>query len=169
MRKRFEPYKDTLLLERAILDGKVSAHPCELVQFYLGNYLYFHLQLGNDRSALTSLAQLGDFSSAEAYCTLGGEVIPGKIALKVGEIAHLEEWARLVAAPRSSTSAPKRGKAVDDRRVKALLRILMEVYTQGGRCVYRMRLAFVGWKHAYEVISELQCHPKLPIFLIHRV
>lgn len=62
-------------------------------------------------------------------------MIPGKVALKVGEIAHLEEWARLVAAPRSSTSASRRGKAkaVDDGRVKALLRILMEVYTQGGR------------------------------------
>ncbi|KAF8320486.1 hypothetical protein DL93DRAFT_2052874 [Clavulina sp. PMI_390] len=111
MRKRFEPFKDTLLLERAILDGK----------------------LGNDRSALTSLAQLGDFSSAEAYCTLGGDVIPGKVALRVGEIAHLQEWARLVAAPRGAQSSVKRSKTTDDKRVKSLLKILIEVYTQGGR------------------------------------
>lgn len=94
-------------------------------------------QLGNDRSALTHLALLGDFSSAEAYCILGGEVIPGKVALQVGEIAHLHEWARLVAAPRATGPGSKRerGKTADDGRVKALLRILMEVYTQGGRYV----------------------------------
>lgn len=57
----------------------------------------------------------------------------------MGEIANLEEWARLVAAPRALSSsngkapALKRGKTIDPERTKALLKILMEVYTHGGR------------------------------------
>ena len=86
--------------------------------------------MGNDRSALTLLAQLGDHSSAEAYCTLGGEVIPGKVALQVGELAQVQPWARLVAASSSSKRAEK--TATDERRVKHLLKILMEVYTKEG-------------------------------------
>lgn len=93
--------------------------------------------MGNDRSALTLLAQLGDFSSAEAYCTLGGEVIPGKVALQVGELSQVQPWARLVAAPRPARREDrplqKTGNIVDEKRVKHLLKILMEVYTHGGR------------------------------------
>lgn len=92
------------------------------------------VQLGNDRSALAHLARLGDASSAEAYCKLGGDAIPGKVALQVGGLAHLEEWARLIAAPRSKPiGRPTRAKTPDDKRTKALLRILMEVYTHEGR------------------------------------
>lgn len=87
---------------------------------------------------MTLLVELGDSISAEAYCTLGGDVIPGKVALQVAEIAHLEEWARLVAAP---SKGPKRSKTLDHGRTKALLRILMEVYTHGGRSVFKDSLA----------------------------
>lgn len=53
------------------------------------------------------------------------------MALEVGEIAHLEEWAQLVAAPKGTT--PKKTKTSDPARTKSLLKILMEVYTQEGR------------------------------------
>ncbi|KAF9519333.1 hypothetical protein BS47DRAFT_1288489 [Hydnum rufescens UP504] len=112
MRRCVEGRRDVLVLERAILDGK----------------------LGNDRSALNLLAQMGDFTSAEAYCTLGGDVIPGKVAQFVGNRAHLEAWANLVVMPQQGKRMAKMASPieVDQRRTRNLLKILMEVYTRNG-------------------------------------
>ena len=44
------------------------------------------VQLGNHRSALSMLVHhVRDATSAEAYCTLGGDVVPEKIAKAIGE------------------------------------------------------------------------------------
>ncbi|KAI0667249.1 hypothetical protein C8Q78DRAFT_1071980 [Trametes maxima] len=118
VRVRLSPHAKLLKLELAILEGK----------------------LGNHRSALSILVHdLNDATSAEAYCTLGGEVVPAKTAQAIGERAGLQAWAALVtplAAPGKQTkpgAAPmKRTKTVDDEVKKDLVMILLEVYMSGG-------------------------------------
>lgn len=79
---------------------------------------------------------LRDATSAEAYCTLGGDVIPGKIAQTVGEKCDLQQWtSALFALPNVVTKSrpPKslpvsRQNSVDGAVKKELLKILLEVY-----------------------------------------
>ena len=87
---------------------------------------------------------MNDATSAEAYCTLGGEVVPAKTAQQIGERSGLQPWATLVtplAAPgKSAKTGPtpmKRQKTVDDEVKKDLVMILLEVYMSGGyvRCL----------------------------------
>ncbi|KAJ7452354.1 hypothetical protein B0H11DRAFT_2073067 [Mycena galericulata] len=99
--------KRILCLELAIVDGK----------------------LGNHRAALSTLVNdLHDSSSAEAYCTLGGDVIPYKDAQAICADAKLGLgiWA-------SGFSGKGRQNTVDANDVgavkrKELLKILLEVY-----------------------------------------
>ncbi|KAF8342581.1 uncharacterized protein EI90DRAFT_3115166 [Cantharellus anzutake] len=102
--------RDLLAIERAILDGK----------------------MGNDRSALSHLVSLKDFVSAETYCVLEGIVIPRKVGLDIGRGEGLLAWAELLPA-RSENSKDGSRVASQAARTKALLRILMEIYTRGGR------------------------------------
>ena len=97
------------------------------------------MQLGNHRSALSILVHdLNDSTSAEAYCTLGGEVVPAKTAQQIGERSSLQPWAALVtplAAPGKQGKGPpqlKRAKTVDDSVKKDLVMVLLEVYMSGG-------------------------------------
>lgn len=80
-----------------------------------------------------------DFVSAEAYCTLGGDVIPAKVAQAFGERYGLQPWATLfvpVALPgKAQAMGMKRQKTVDEGRRKALARTLLEVYMDGGYVV----------------------------------
>ncbi|KAI0628634.1 hypothetical protein C8Q77DRAFT_1067693 [Trametes polyzona] len=118
IRTRLSAHVKLLKLELAILEGK----------------------LGNHRSALAILVHdLNDATSAEAYCTLGGEVVPAKTAQAIGERAGLQPWAALVtplAAPGKQVkpgAAPlKKTKTVDDEVKKDLVMILLEVYMSGG-------------------------------------
>ncbi|KAI0331784.1 hypothetical protein GY45DRAFT_1248254 [Cubamyces sp. BRFM 1775] len=118
IRTRLSPHAKLLKLELAILEGK----------------------LGNHRSALSILVHdMNDSMSAEAYCTLGGEVVPAKTAQVIGERAGLQPWAALViplAAPgkpvKPGAAAMKRTKTVDDDVKKDLVMILLEVYMSGG-------------------------------------
>ena len=83
---------------------------------------------------------LNDSTSAEAYCTLGGEVVPAKTAQQIGERSDLQPWAALVtplAAPgkqgQARSAAPlKKTKTVDEEVKKDLVMILLEVYMSGG-------------------------------------
>lgn len=82
---------------------------------------------------------MNDSTSAEAYCTLGGEVVPAKTAQQIGDRSDLQPWAALVtpfAAPgKQPKSAPgplKRQKTVDEEVKKDLVMILLEVYMSGG-------------------------------------
>ena len=87
---------------------------------------------------------MNDATSAEAYCTLGGEVVPAKTAQQIGERSGLQPWATLVtplAAPgkpaKAGPTPMKRQKTVDDEVKKDLVMILLEVYMSGGyvRCL----------------------------------
>ncbi|KAJ6596948.1 hypothetical protein DFH09DRAFT_106793 [Mycena vulgaris] len=108
IRERLVPLSKRILsLELAIVDGK----------------------LGNHRAALSTLVNdLRDSSSAEAYCTLGGDVIPGKVsqAICADPKLGLGVWA-------SGLGGKGRQKTIDvngDWAVKRkdLLKILLEVY-----------------------------------------
>ncbi|KAF6764428.1 hypothetical protein DFP72DRAFT_871830 [Ephemerocybe angulata] len=103
-----------LALECAVLEGK----------------------LGNHKSALTTLAcELKDAFSAEAYCALGGEVIPLKVAISTAEGMGLREWIEALfpgQSTKGSSAAAKsqveRSRSVDDEMKRYLLRLLLEVY-----------------------------------------
>ncbi|KAI0365805.1 hypothetical protein BV20DRAFT_953552 [Pilatotrama ljubarskyi] len=118
IRSRLLPHARLLKLELAILEGK----------------------LGNHRSALSILVHdINDATSAEAYCTLGGEVVPAKTAQVLGERSGLQAWAALVtplAAPgklvKPGATPMKKTKTVDDEVKKDLVMILLEVYMSGG-------------------------------------
>lgn len=61
------------------------------------------LQLGKHQEAIASLVHdMNDSTSAEAYCTLGGVVIPGKVASTIGERYGLLPWSMLVTGVPSS-------------------------------------------------------------------
>ena len=99
-------------------------------------------QLGEHRSALTSLVHdLPDPTSAEIYCTLGGEIVPPKTAQTLGDRFELQAWAALITAtPSGKAGIPKapsmsRMATVDGELKKSLIRILLEVYMSGG-CVF---------------------------------
>jgi hypothetical protein len=64
--------------------------------------------------------------SAEAYCALGGAVVPLKVATAVGDRRGLQAYARLVGTGGRSTLP------VTEEKKRELLKTLMEVYTLGG-------------------------------------
>lgn len=85
---------------------------------------------------------LRDASSAEAYCTLGGEVVPTKIAQAIGEKCGLDLWTvALFAGSTKGATAMARQKTVDDGVKKGLLKVLLEVYMNDG-CVSRRNKSF---------------------------
>jgi vacuolar protein sorting-associated protein 3 len=106
--------------------------------------------MGNHRSALVTLVRgLRDSTSAEAYCTLGGEVVPAKTAQVIGEQYDLQLWASTLfaipiaaAAATSGSTAAKspasrppavcRQKSTSGDLKRKLLRILLEVYMSDG-------------------------------------
>lgn len=104
----------------------------------------FSSQLGNHRSALTTLVHdLHDAPSAEAYCTLGGDLVPVKTAQSLAENdAELELWAAAlfgIMLARSSAKVEARAaqisrqkSVVDEGLKKELLKVLLEVYMSDG-------------------------------------
>ncbi|KAG8883192.1 hypothetical protein FRB99_004611, partial [Tulasnella sp. 403] len=107
-----------------------------------------HGKLGNHEPALTLLVRtIRDPTTAEAYCTLGGEVIPSKVAIAVSSKMELEPWGQLVASGgvtgstilsagrKTSVNGSTGGKGkvpVTEEKKKELLGILMKVYMKGG-------------------------------------
>lgn len=101
--------------------------------------------MDNHESALWILVGvLKDPTTADAYCTLGGDVVPGKVAMTVGQQMGLEAWGQLAASAVATGSGfiqPKSGRMPNGRAIKApvseerkreLLGILMRVYMKGG-------------------------------------
>ena len=101
-------------------------------------------KLGRHEEALTTLVHgLHDPTSAEAYCTLGGIVVPAKVAVAIGESCGLQRWAAFVtgvapalglgstAGSVASTSS-LRQKVVDEKTRRELLKVLLRVYMNGG-------------------------------------
>lgn len=150
IKKRLMDHQKVLQLEVAIVDGKVRDDVfCLLVR------THFWMQLGNHRAALSILVHdLRDATSAEAYCTLGGEVVPGKIAQVIGDKYGLRPWSSaLFSLPTSAaisrttstattaaskgsmtatTSITRQKSSVDEGVKKRLLEILLEVYMNDG-------------------------------------
>ncbi|KAG8903936.1 hypothetical protein FRC01_008933 [Tulasnella sp. 417] len=103
-------------------------------------------RIGNHDEALSLLVHsLKDSTTAEAYCTLGGDVIPPKVASAVAQQMGIEPWGQLVtasspgsgfgtAAARGTTagrSTSIRAPVSEDTK-KALISTLMRVYMKGG-------------------------------------
>lgn len=92
---------------------------------------YCEHKLADHPAALSILVHdLRDATSAEAYCTLGGEVIPARVAQTIGEKCGLEVWAAALF-PIPTKGAPMaitRQKTVDEGVKKGLLKVLLEVY-----------------------------------------
>jgi vacuolar protein sorting-associated protein 3 len=94
------------------------------------------LQLDHHCSALAILAhELHDYTTAEAYCMLGGTVVPGKTVQSIVESdAGLELWAFAVcgAAKPTSQSALQHNQMYSDGKLKKeLLKKLLGVYMNG--------------------------------------
>ncbi len=94
------------------------------------------VQMGNDRSALSLLVSLNDSTSAEAYCVLEGAVIPRTVGLLA--------WAELLPA-KNDNEKEGRKTANQEPRTKALLKILMEIYTQDGRQASSNLMPIIIW------------------------
>lgn len=92
-------------------------------------------QLGQHKSALQALVDLGDSASAETYCTLGGEIVAPKVAHTVALEARIQEWATIWFGPPATTkgangSGPlsSRSKSVNECLKTELLTVLLGVY-----------------------------------------
>ena len=62
---------------------------------------------------------MNDATSAEAYCTLGREIVPAKTAQQIGERSDLQPWATLVtslAAPCKSAKSDANEEAENGGR-----------------------------------------------------
>ena len=80
---------------------------------------------------------IGDSTSAETYCALGGVLIPPRVAQSVSEECGLQDWASsFFGFPSTTKSASGKGagviasrtKTVDNDLKKWLLLNLLEVY-----------------------------------------
>ena len=95
--------------------------------------------MSKHRSVLEILVHdLGDSTSAEAYCTLGGDIIPSRVAQSIANGNGLQDWAETLftipitksingkhaTGPSSATQV----KTVNEGLKKELLKILLEVY-----------------------------------------
>ncbi|KLO19340.1 hypothetical protein SCHPADRAFT_935413 [Schizopora paradoxa] len=119
-------------------------------------------KLGRHEDAIQQLVRgVGDAVSAEAYCTTGGNVVTGRVAMQVGDMAGLKDWASLVTgiapslAGASSTMSSTAGrgtplarsnnfssssgkqKVVDEETRAELLKVLLRVYMSGGEATAR--------------------------------
>ncbi|TEB34039.1 hypothetical protein FA13DRAFT_1626310 [Coprinellus micaceus] len=114
----------SLALESAILEGK----------------------LGNHKSALTILGcEMKDALSAEAYCSLGGQVIPTKVAASTAESVGLRDWVEVLFPGQNNKGSSKTSfappRVVDDATKGQLLKLLLEVYLADGSSVSKERAA----------------------------
>ncbi len=101
--------------------------------------MLIRFQLGQHQEALGVLVHsLHDSVSAEAYCTLGGGVIPPKTALYVCEKSGLQSLNIFFGAPLNPAKtiavvpALSREITVDEALKKDLTKILLKVYMSGG-------------------------------------
>ncbi|PPQ74920.1 hypothetical protein CVT26_011356 [Gymnopilus dilepis] len=117
VRQRLAECEKILKLELAIIDGKLGRH----------------------RSALQILVNdLSDSTSAETYCTLGGDIVPPKVAQAIADEAGLQDWVTVLfglpppaKGVNGKTPTPvsmTRLKTVNEDLKKELLRVLLEVY-----------------------------------------
>ncbi|PPQ88786.1 hypothetical protein CVT25_010472 [Psilocybe cyanescens] len=121
IRQRLSEREKILKLELALIDGKLGRH----------------------RSALQILVHdLSDSASAETYCTLGGDIIPPKVAQSIADDCGLQDWVTVLFGLSSRKAVNGKGvgsvpitrlKTVNDELKKELLKILLEVYMDVGQ------------------------------------
>ncbi|KAG8956035.1 hypothetical protein FRC03_011020 [Tulasnella sp. 419] len=150
---------ELLGFERAILDGKI----------------------GNHKAALTLLVlTVHDSTSAEAYCTSGGEVVSYRVATVGGRQLGLDLRSNLVVSGGVSGLAVSKNKAgkmernvgtkeaVDESKKKELLRILMEVHMARGDGAVHETARLLNSQtmnlDAYDVNRLSLQHGRLPSF-----
>jgi vacuolar protein sorting-associated protein 3 len=79
---------------------------------------------------------LQDSITAEAYCSLGGKVIPPKVAASIGEQLNLGEWASLILQgddrSRSTSAIDVLSMNGTSTSAVELTRMLLEVYMNAG-------------------------------------
>jgi hypothetical protein len=81
---------------------------------------------------------LQDSTTAEAYCSLGGQVIPWKIANMIGEELGLEAWASLIVGKGRLQRTPTGGSSLvpsneEEKKKQMLIKMLAEVYMSSGK------------------------------------
>ncbi len=99
-----------------------------------------NFQMDNHRASLSILVRLlKDSSTADAYCTLGGEVIPSKVAMEIGQRLDIIPWAQLVLSGSASDAAAVGSevpsglkRSISEEKKRELLGMLMRVYMEGG-------------------------------------
>lgn len=96
-------------------------------------------QLDLHKEALSIIVNdLQDSTTAETYCSLGGHVIPSKIAITIGEELGLRAWASLIVGKERPQRTPTSGSGLapsseDERKKKMLTKMLVEVYINSGK------------------------------------
>ena len=127
------PHAPLLAPELAIIASKVRAHlyPFSCDHSETKNQtkpiciilIFFSTQLGDAVEALSLLVRtVHDHTSAAAFCTSIGAVIPPRAAAQIAERAGLAAW----APPSPTAEAPT---ATDKAETKRLLHLLLTIYT----------------------------------------
>jgi hypothetical protein len=77
-----------------------------------------------------------DALSAEAYCSLGGQVVPTKVAASTAESVGLRDWVEVLFPGQNNKGSSKSSfahpRVVDDATKSQLLKLLLEVYLADG-------------------------------------
>ena len=144
---QFKRHSGVFPLEIALIEGKV---PDTHIPFVRRTQQRIS-QLSQHHSALTVLVNdLHDEPAAEAYCTLGGQIVSPVLAKTIGESCDLREWASVLEP---QTTGRGRGKSlpttvtgmratptkVDEGLKTELITTLLKVYMEG-RCVPQLTL-----------------------------
>lgn len=96
-------------------------------------------QLDLHKEALSILVNdLQDSTTAEAYCSLGGHVIPSKVAIMIGEELGLGAWASLIVGKERLQRMPTSGSGLapsseEEKKKQMLTKMLVEVYISSGK------------------------------------
>ncbi|KAG6861142.1 hypothetical protein C0995_003410 [Termitomyces sp. Mi166 len=140
------PHKRTRLKTILFLAGSGLYDPAAVRPLLLEHQKILKLELvivdgklGHHREALSNLVHdLHDSTSAELYCTLGGDIVPPKAAQTLAENnAGLEGWATALYDAKLRNGAAVVGmtrqkSGVDEGKKTELLKVLLEVYMNDG-------------------------------------
>jgi len=112
LRERLLQHSQILNIELAIVDGKLNLH----------------------KEALSILVNdLQDATTAEAYCSLGGHVIPLRIATMIGEELGLAVWASLIVGKGILQRSGLASSSEEEKKKHMLTMMLVEVYISSGK------------------------------------
>jgi vacuolar protein sorting-associated protein 3 len=97
------------------------------------------MQLDLHKEALSILVNdLQDSTTAEAYCSLGGQVIPSRIATMIGDELGLGAWASLIVGKGRLQRTLIGGSGVapsseEEKKKQMLTKMLVETYISSGK------------------------------------